>query len=66
MLNFQGVLETAAEQRRNMAKRVKHRRPNATRLGYLSQPMANLTKLLGITYVGKIQFQLFLHGPLAE
>ena len=33
----------------------------------LTQPMANLTKLLGITcFIGKIKFKLLFHGPLAE
>ena len=34
---------------------------------WLTQPMANRLKLLGITYlIGKIWFKLLFHGPLAE
>ena len=34
---------------------------------FLTQPMANLTKLLGIPYlVGKIKLKRLFHGPVAE
>ena len=36
-------------------------------MGLLTQPMANLTKLLEIAYlIEKIKFKLLFHRPLAE